>query len=139
MAELKTKPTNQDPKDFLQSIEPEQKKADAFVLLELFEKITGEKPVLWGTSMIGFGTYHYKSDRSSQEGDWMLVGFSPRKQNISLYIMAGNHENKAALAKLGKHKSSVGCLYINKLADIDLSVLATLIETSFRYMKETNV
>lgn len=138
MAELKTRPTNQDPNDFLQSIEPEQKKADAFVLLELFQKITGEKPVMWGTSMIGFGTYHYKSDRSSQEGDWMLVGFSPRKQNISLYIMAGNHENKETLAKLGKHKSSVGCLYINKLADVDLSVLATLIETSFRYMKETN-
>lgn len=138
MAELKTKPTNQDPKDFLQTIQPEQKKADAFVLLELFEKVTGEKPVMWGTSIIGFGKYHYKSERSSQEGDWPLVGFSPRKQNISLYIMPGNHENKEVLEKLGKHKAAVGCMYINKLADVDIDVLASLIENSYRFMKKTN-
>src|SRR5829696_3138016 len=108
MAELKTKVTTQDAKEFLNTVEPEQKRQDGFALLELFQKVTGEKPVMWGTSIVGFGKYHYKSERSTQEGDWPLVGFSPRKQNLTLYIMAGNHDNHALLEKLGKHKSSVG-------------------------------
>lgn len=82
MAEPKTRVTNQDPKDFLNTIEPEQKRADGFALLEMFKKVTGEKAVMWGTSIVGFGQYHYKSERSAQEGDWMLIGFSPRKQNL---------------------------------------------------------
>ena len=135
MAEPKTKITNQNPKDFLNSIEPEQKRLDSFTLLELFETVTGEKAVMWGTSIVGFGKYHYKSERSSQEGDWMLVGFSPRKQNLTLYILHGNEGNKDLLAKLGKHKTSGGsmggCLYINKLSDVDQKILATLIEHSF--------
>ncbi len=138
MAELKTKPTNQDPRDFLNTIEPEQKRIDSFALLELFERITGEKAVMWGTSIVGFGTYHYKSERSTQEGDWPLVGFSPRKQNLTLYIMAGNGDNRALLESLGKHKKSVGCLYLNKLADVDQKALASLIKISFQYMKKTN-
>jgi len=145
MAELKTQATNQNPKDFLETIEPEQKKTDGFALLEMFQKVTGEKAVMWGTSIVGFGKYHYKSERSTQEGDWPLVGFSPRKQNLTLYIMAGNKQSFSAnkdstalLEKLGKHKKSVGCLYINKLSDVDQTVLATLIETSFQYMKKTN-
>lgn len=135
MAELKTKVTVQDPKDFLNKVEPEQKRLDSFALLELFQKVTGEKPVMWGSSIIGFGKYHYKSERSRQEGDWMLVGFSPRKQNLTLYILHGNDTNKELLAKLGKHKTSGGgmggCLYINKLSDVDMDVLAELIKTSF--------
>lgn len=94
---------------------------------------------MWGSSIVGFGKYHYKSEKSSQEGDWMLVGFSPRKQNLSLYIMHGNKDNPA-LEKLGKHKTSGGiggCLYINKISDVDQTVLASLIKTSFQYMKQT--
>lgn len=141
MAEPKTKVTQQSPKEFLDTIEPEQKRADGFTLLAMFEKITGEKAVMWGSSIVGFGKYHYKSEKSSQEGDWMLVGFSPRKQNLTLYILHGNNDNPL-FEKLGKHKTSGsgmgGCLYINKLSDVDQTVLAKLIETSFQFMKKTN-
>ncbi|HEY1074408.1 MAG TPA: DUF1801 domain-containing protein [Patescibacteria group bacterium] len=138
MAAPKTKPTTASVRDFLNKIEPEQKREDSFVLLELFEKVTGKSGVMWGESIIGFDTYHYKSERSSQEGDWLMTGFSPRKQNLTLYIMAGNRENPA-LAKLGRHKTSGGiggCLYINKLADVDMKVLAELIKTSYEYMRK---
>ncbi len=141
MAELKTKATTQDPSEFLKTIEPEEKRKDGFALLEMFQKITGEKAVMWGTSIVGFGMYHYKSERSMQEGDWPLVGFSPRKQNLTLYIMHGNNDSTVLLEKLGKHKTSGGmggCLYINKLANIDQTVLSKLIEKSFQYMKKTN-
>lgn len=142
MSELKTKITTQNPKDFLATIEPEQKRVDALALLSMFEKVTGEKAVMWGTSIVGFGKYHYKSERSSQEGDWMLVGFSPRKQNLTLYILHGNDKSQELLAKLGKHKTSGGgmggCLYINKLSDVDLAVLEKLIETSYQFMKQKN-
>ena len=138
MAELKTKATKQPPKGFLATITPEQKKKDGFALLELFQQVTKEKAVMWGTSIVGFGKYHYKSERSSQEGDWPLVGFSPRKQNLTLYIMAGNKESTDLFEQLGKHKKSVGCVYINKLSDVDITVLKKLIKTSFEYMKKTN-
>jgi hypothetical protein len=137
MAELKTQATKQDPKEFLNTIEPEQKRNDSFELLKLFHEITQEKPVMWGSSIVGFGMYHYKSERSTQEGDWPLVGFSPRKQNLTLYIMHGNQESKELLEKLGKHKTSGGCLYLNKLSDVDLKVLEKLIKKSFEYMKKT--
>jgi len=143
MAEPKTKITTQSPKDFLESIEPEQKRIDGLALLKMFEEITGEEPVMWGTSIVGFGKYHYKSEKSAQEGDWMLVGFSPRKANITLYILHGNDNSQELLEKLGKHKTSGGsmggCLYINKLSDVDQTVLAKLIETSFEYMKKKNI
>ena len=138
MSELKTKPTSQDPRDFLSTVEPEEKRRDGLTLLELMEKITGEKPVMWGPSIVGFGSYHYKSERSRQEGDWPLVGFSPRKQNLTLYIMAGNQDNQEVLARLGKHTTSVGCLYVKRLADVDLDALTTLIEASYTYMKRVN-
>lgn len=141
MAEPKTKVTNQNPKDFLNIIEPEQKRVDGIALLKMFEKITGEKAVMWGTSIVGFGKYHYKSEKSKQEGDWFLVGFSPRKQNLTLYIMHGNNDNSALLEKLGKHTTSSGiggCIYINRLADVDQTVLEKLIETSFLFMKKKN-
>lgn len=140
MSEPKTKATKESVKEFLSKVEPEDKRQDSLVLLDLFQKITGEKAVMWGDSIVGFGQYHYKSERSRQEGDWFLVGFSPRKQNLSLYIMHGNNDNPA-LEKLGKHKTSGGmggCLYINKLSDVDQEVLRTLIENSFRFMKTTN-
>src|SRR3990167_5825601 len=124
MSELKTKPTQQSAKDFLNTVEPEEKRNDGLALLALFQKVTGEKAVMWGSSIVGFGMYLYKSERSTQEGDWPLVGFSPRKQNLTLYIMHGNESNGALLKKLGKHKTSVGCLYINRLADVDTKVLA---------------
>lgn len=136
MAELKTKKTKQNPKDFLKTIEPEEKRKDGFTLLKMFEKVTGEKGTMWGTSIVGFGQYHYKSERSTQEGDWPLVGFSPRKQNLTLYIMHGNTD-ATLLKRLGKHKRSVGCLYINSLADVDQKILVTLIKKSFQYMKKT--
>ncbi len=135
MAELKTQATKVSAKDFLNTIEPEEKRKDGFALLEMFEKVTGEKPVMWGSSIVGFGMYHYKSERSTQEGDWPLVGFSPRKQNLTLYIMHGN-EGNPDLKKLGKHKISKGCLYINKLSDVDQSVLPGLIENCLRAMKK---
>ena len=138
MAELKTQRTTQKPEEFLETITPEQKKNDAFALLEMFKKITGEKPVMWGASIVGFGMYHYKSERSSQEGDWPMSGFSPRKQNLTLYIMAGNQESHELLAQLGKHTTSVGCLYIKRLSDVDQKILAKLIDKSFRYMKKVN-
>ena len=137
MAALKTKPTTQDAREFLRTIEPQEKQRDSFTLLTLMEKVTGEQAVMWGTSIVGFGSYHYKSERSRQEGDWPLVGFSPRKQNLTLYIMAGNQDNHDLLARLGKHKTSVGCLYIKRLADVDQAVLATLIEASYSFMKKT--
>lgn len=137
MTELKTKVTTQNPKDFLKTIEPEGKRDDGLTLLTMFETITKEKAVMWGTSIVGFGMYHYKSERSTQEGDWPLVGFSPRKQNLTLYIMHGNEASTPLLEKLGKHKKGMGCLYINKLTDVDQKVLADLIKKSFQYMKKT--
>lgn len=137
MAELKTKATDQDPKEVLKTIEPEQKRLDAFALLDLFQKVTKEKPVMWGTSIIGFGKYHYTSERSSQEGDWPLVAFSPRKQNLTLYIMPGNKDT-GLLTKLGKHKASVGCVYINKLSDVDMDIVEKLIKTAYSHMRKTH-
>ena len=140
MAEPKTKATKASVQEFLNKVEPEEKRQDSFALLEMFEQITGEKAVMWGDSIVGFGQYHYKSERSRQEGDWMLVGFSPRKQNLTLYILHGNQDNPE-FEKLGKHKTSGsgmgGCLYINKLSDVDQKVLSKLIETSYRAMKKT--
>lgn len=136
MGELKTKATTQNPKDFLDTITPPQKKKDGFVLLELFKKITGEKPVMWGSAIVGFGKYHYKSERSAQEGDWPLAAFSPRKQNLTIYCMPGFGGMKDLLSKLGNHKTSVGCLYINKLSDVDEKVLAQIVKKSFEDAKK---
>ena len=131
MSELKTKPTDAPADDFINTVEGDTKRADGHTLLKLFTKITGEKPRMWGTSMVGFGMYHYKSERSRQEGDWPLVAFSPRKQNLTLYLTTSPHNYRDLLDKLGKHKTSVGCLYINKLADIDMHVLEQLIKRCF--------
>jgi len=136
MSTLKTTLNDASVTDFINTVPDEVKRQDSFVLLELFSKITGEKPKMWGSSIIGFGQYHYKSERSRQEGDWPLTGFSPRKQNLTLYIMPGFDDYAHLLANLGKHKTSKGCLYINKLADIDLAVLETFIKHSFAETKK---
>lgn len=136
MAELKTQRTKESAVKFLGGIEPERKK-DGLLLLKLFQKITGQKPVMWGESIVGFGMYRYKSERSSQEGDWPLVSFSPRKQAFTLYLNGAKNE-KELLAKLGKHKLSGGCLHVKKLSDVNKAVLSKLIKNSFSYMKKIN-
>lgn len=136
MAELKTKENNASALDFIRKASEGQKREDSLALLKLFKSITKEKPRMWGTSIIGFGKYHYKSERSAQEGDWPLTGFSPRKQNLTIYIMNGFKDYAPLLKKLGKHKKSVGCLYINTLSDIDLSILKQIIKKSFVAMKK---
>lgn len=137
MSEIKTKVTNMDARNFINEITDEKKKTDSLVLLDLFRKITGEEPKMWGSSIIGFGSYHYKSTRSRQEGDWPLTGFSPRKQNLAIYIMPGFSGYSELLTRLGKFKTSVSCLYINKLSDIDLTVLEQLVLSSVLEMKRT--
>jgi len=136
MAELKTQATKESVTKFLKSIQPKEKQLDGLSLLKLFKKITGEKPVMWGTGIVGFGKYHYKSERSAQQGDWPLVSFSPRKQNLTLYILAWKQEDPKLLAKLGKHKRGGGCLYINRLSDVDEKVLASLIKASYLHRKK---
>jgi hypothetical protein len=137
MSELKTQVNDGDVVAFLNAA-PEPRRADGLVLLDLFEKITGEPAKMWGTSIVGFGQYHYKSERSRQEGDWMLTGFSPRKAALTLYLMLGHGNYDELLGRLGKHKKGSGCLYINKLADVDMGVLNELIASSYKRMKETN-
>ncbi len=135
MSMLKTTVNNANVEELIDSLEDETKKSDSFTLLEMFIKITGEKPKMWGTSIIGFGQYHYKSERSKQEGDWPLTGFSPRKQNLTLYFMLGFDNYAELLSKLGKHKISKGCLYINRLSDVDQAVLVKLVTRSYKDMK----
>lgn len=136
MAELKTLENDASVKEFLNSVPDETKRKDSFTLLKLFEQVTGLKAKMWGTSIVGFGKYHYKSERSKQEGDWPLTGFSPRKQNLTIYIMPGFAKLGSILKKLGKNKTSKGCLYINKLSDVDEKVLAEIIKKSFEKMKK---
>lgn len=137
MAELKTKKNSASVTAFLNAIEDEQKRSDCKELLKIFATVTGEKPAMWGTSIIGFGSYHYKSERSAQEGDWPLTGFSPRKANITLYMMNGYSDAQNLLKKIGKHKASAGsCLYIKRLSDIDIEVLKELIACSVEYMRK---
>ena len=135
MAGPKTTVNDASVKDFINKVDDEVKRQDSLALLKLFSQVTGEKPKMWGSSIIGFGSYHYKSEKSRQEGDWMLTGFSPRKQNLTLYVLPGFGEYQELLKDLGKHKTGVGCLYINKLADVDMAVLENLIKKTFAAMK----
>jgi hypothetical protein len=130
LVEIKTKPTAGSVVDFINNIKDEQKRKDSFVLVEMMKKATGQEPVLWSSSIIGFGNKRYKSPATGREVDWLLIGFSPRKANLSLYISVGIKEHAAALKKLGKHKTGVGCLYINKLEDVDLNLLESMIAAS---------
>ncbi|MBK9163130.1 MAG: DUF1801 domain-containing protein [Acidobacteria bacterium] len=128
-AELKTQETDASVEDFIGSVENETLQQDAFRLLEMFKRITKEEPKMWGPSIIGFGSRTLKYE-SGRELDWMITGFSPRKANLSLYVLCGAEGEDELLAKLGKYKNGVSCLYINKLADIDEKVLERLIKVS---------
>lgn len=132
--ELKTKVNNADVIAFLDSIEDETKKSDSFELLDLFTKLSGEEPKMWGTSIIGFASYHYKY-ASGQEGDWFKIGFSPRKAKFSIYVMSGFDDLDVYLKDLGKHKIGKGCLYVNKLKDINMDMLEKLVLQSFEALK----
>jgi hypothetical protein len=136
MAELKTKKTNASVKAFLNTVPGETKRADSFKLLEIFEEVTGEKATMWGPAIVGFGEYHYKSERSTQEGDWPRTGFSPRKQSLTLYVTLGDDKAQALLSKLGKHTTSKACLYINKLSDVDEKVLRKIVQHTLVEMEK---
>jgi hypothetical protein len=131
MAELKTRPAKASPLEFLESIENDERRRDGETLLKMMEKATGATPTMWGPAIVGFGDFHYKYD-SGREGDWFMVGFSPRKQYLAIYLMAGIHRYKASLEKLGKHSTGKGCLYIKRLADVDRKILDALIRQSVR-------
>src|SRR5687768_7732569 len=130
--DVKTKVNDASVTDFLHSVTDEQKRKESFEILKIMKQITKEEPKMWGSSIVGFGSYHYKG-ASGREGDWMQIGFSPRKQNLTLYLMGGFNAHTDLLKKLGKHKTSVGCLYIKKLEDVD--VLKELMTESLKVMK----
>jgi hypothetical protein len=134
MSELKTKVNNASVEKFLNAVADEQARKDCYEILKIMKQVTKEEPKMWGASIVGFGSYHYKG-ASGREGDWMLTGFSPRKQNLTLYLMHGFDVHKDLLKKLGKHKTSMGCLYIKKLEDVDKKVLKELVAESVKRMK----
>lgn len=137
MSDNKTRPTAQNVTEFLNSVEHPTRREDGLTLLEMMSEITGEDAVMWGSSIVGFGSYHYEYD-SGREGNMPLVGFSPRKQSLTLYIMPGFDDYDGTLARLGKHKIGKSCLYINKLADVDEDILRQLIQQAYQHMKDTN-
>jgi hypothetical protein len=134
MAENKTKPTAVDPDDFINALDSEQQRDDSREISRMMTEITGEPAVMWGPSIIGFGTYHYKY-ASGREGDMCIAGFSPRKPNITVYIMTGFDGCDELLTRLGKYKMSKACIYIKKLDDIDRDVLRELIKRSVKYCR----
>lgn len=136
MAEVKTKQTDADVNEFINTFaQTEQKRKDGFELLQLMQNFTGYEPKMWGPSIIGFGTYHYKSEKSKQEGDWPLVGFSPRKAAISLYVYSGCPGQEELLKDLGKFKMGKGCIYVNKLSDINQETLKKLMQTTIDFLQ----
>ncbi len=130
LVQIKTKETKASVEGFINSVKDEAKRKDSFVLLKLMQKALNEKPKMWGSSMIGFGNKIYKSPATGREVEWFKIGFSPRKANFSLHLVLDIKKYAAELKKLGKHKTGVGCLYINKLDDVDLKVLEKLINTA---------
>ena len=137
MAEIKTKKTDASVVEFIDAfVDTEQKKKDSMELLKLMQDFTGFEPKMWGSTMIGFGSYHYKSDRSAQQGDWPLVGFSPRKAAISLYVYTGSDDHAHLLENLGKFKMGKACLYIKKLSDINQDQLKVIMGETIKFLKE---
>ena len=130
LAVIKTKETGSSVEDFINSVKDEGQRKDSFIILKLMQKATKEEPKMWGSSMIGFGNKRYKSPATGREVDWFKIGFSPRKANFSLHLVLDIKKYAAELKKLGKHKTGVGCLYINKLDDVDLKVLEKLINAA---------
>ena len=137
MAELKTKKNDASVDDFISSISDDRRRQDCVAVLEMMREVTGEEPKMWGDSIVGFGSYHYEY-ASGRDGDWFLAGFSPRKQNLTLYIMSGFPEHEALMAKLGKHKTGRSCLYIKKLDDIHLPTLRELVKCSAESVAASN-
>lgn len=135
MAKNKTQPTDKSVKKFLQNVENKKKREDSFKLLEIMQDITGQEPVMWGTSMIGFDQYHYKY-ASGREGDMFMVGFSPRKRNLTIYIMPGYQDFSELLKDLGPHQLGKSCLYIKRLSDIHLPTLKKIIKKGYKTMKK---
>jgi hypothetical protein len=134
MAELKTKINDASVEDFLNNVADEKRRRDCCTVLELMREVTGEEPQMWGASIVGFGSYSYKY-ASGREGEWPLTAFSPRKQNLTLYIMSGFTNYDVLMAQLGRHKTGKSCLYINKLEDINLVVLRELVTQSIAHVK----
>ena len=134
-SENKTKATNVQPRDYFATVDHKTRRADAEVLLDMFARITGMTAKMWGPSLIGYGAYHYKYE-SGREGDMLITGFSPRKANLVFYIMPGYQDLSEMLARLGKHKIGKSCLYVNKLADIDMNVLEEIIRFGVNYIRE---
>lgn len=127
LVEIKTKETSASVEGFINKLKEEQQRKDSFTIMEMMKKATGEKPKLWGSSIIGFGNIIYTSPNTGRQVEWMKIGFAPRKTNLSLYLTMDVSNHAAELKKLGKHKTGVGCLYINKLGDVDVKVLNKLI------------
>ena len=138
MAEAKTQRTKRSVDAFFNTISDEQKRKDAFAIVDIMHKATKAEPVMWGSSIVGFGTYRYKY-ASGREGEWPLTGFSPRKQNLTLYITSGFEQYEELLKSLGKFKTGKACLYINRLDDVHLPTLRKLIKQSVQHMKKTNL
>lgn len=135
MSEPKTRPTGASVEEFISAVEDDRRQADCRALVDMMRRVTGADPVMWGPSIVGFGSYHYRY-ASGREGDWMLAGFSPRKRELSVYMMAGFKGADEILARLGRHKtSSGGCLYIRRLADVDLDVLEELVRDSVERLR----
>lgn len=135
MAEIKTKQTEASVNEFVENFaNSEQKKKDSYELIKIMHDISGFEPKMWGPSIIGFGKYHYKSDKSKQEGDWPIIGFSPRKAAISLYVFTGRKDHEYLLKDLGKFKMGKACIYVNKLSDININSLTNLIKETINYM-----
>jgi hypothetical protein len=137
MAQLKTQPNDESVSGFLDRVEDDAKREDSYTILKLMQEVTGEEPKMWGDSIVGFGTYHYKY-ASGRTGEWFLTGFSPRVQNLTLYIMSGFDEYDELLGKLGKHSTGKSCLYVKRLENIDLDILKKLVAKSVAHMNTTN-
>ena len=138
MAELKTKATNESVADFLNKVSDADRRDDCFAVLEIMKEVTGEGPKMWGPSIVGFGRYRYKYE-SGREGEWMITGFSPRKGDLTLYIMGGFDAFPDLMKRLGKFKTGKSCLYIKKLEDVDLDVLRQLVKQSVKKMAKMRI
>lgn len=133
LVEIKTKPTSASVEDFINAVSDEQKRQDCLVLLKIMKEASKQEPILWSNSIVGFGIKRFKSPATGREVDWLQIGFSPRKANLSLTLSVSLKKHEVNLQKLGKHKTGVGCLYINKLSDIDLNILQIIIQDSLKF------
>lgn len=138
MAQLKTQPNDASVEDFLVSVADEKRREDCRAVMAIMEDVTGEKPVMWGDSIVGYGLYRYRY-KSGREGEWFVAGLSPRKQALTIYVMAGFKRFDDLLASLGRHTTGRSCLYVKKLEDIDLGVLRTLITESVAHVSSTSI